>query len=49
MNSTVKVELSRNPLIANNAGPTMREKPAMAVSLPRVLTKILRADTIANS
>jgi len=49
MKSTVKVELSRKPLIANNAGPTMRKKPAIAVSLPRVLTDILKGDDTANS
>ena len=49
MNNAVKVALSSKPLIANNAGPTMRKKPAMAVSLPIVLTKILRVYLIVNS
>ncbi len=49
MNSTVKVELSMKSLIASNAGPTIRAKPARAVSLARILTKILKADSIANS
>jgi len=49
MNSTVKAELSRKPLIANSAGPTIRKNPAMAVSLPRVLTGILEEDLIANN
>jgi hypothetical protein len=40
MNSTVNVGLSSRPLTAKSAGPTIREKPAIAVSLPRVLTKI---------
>ncbi len=49
MKSTVKVELSTKPLIVNKAGPTMRKKPAMAVSLASVLTGILKADLIPNS
>ncbi len=49
MNNAVKVALSSKPLIANNAGPTMRKKPAMAVSLPSVLTRILEVCPIPNS
>jgi len=49
MNNAVKVALSSKPLIANNAGPTIRKKPAIAVSLPRVLTRILEVHQVANS
>jgi hypothetical protein len=48
MKSTVKVELSSRPLIVNNAGPTMRKKPAIAASLPRVLTSILKTDPLSQ-
>jgi len=49
MNNAVKVALSSKPLIANNAGPTIRKNPAMAVSLPSVLTMILDVCQIPNS
>ncbi|HWY27684.1 MAG TPA: hypothetical protein VNW25_00350 [Candidatus Sulfotelmatobacter sp.] len=49
MKSTVKDELSSKPLIVNNAGPTMRKKPAMAISLTRALTSNPKALPIANS
>jgi hypothetical protein len=41
--------LSSRPLIVSSAGPTIRKKPAMAVSFGSVLTEILGVYSIANS
>jgi hypothetical protein len=41
MKRTVKVVLSRRSFSASSAGATMKEKPAIAVSLPIIFTKIL--------
>jgi len=41
MNRAVKVPLSSRSLMASSAGPTIKEKPAMAVSFPSVLTGVL--------
>jgi hypothetical protein len=49
MNSVVKVELSSRPLVASNAGPTIRKKPAMAMTLARFLTMILKICLLTNS
>jgi hypothetical protein len=40
-NSTVKVVLSSRPFIVSSAGPTIREKPTIAMTLPSILTEIL--------
>ena len=41
MNNTVNVVLSRRSFSANSAGATMKEKPAIAVNLPRMFTESL--------
>jgi hypothetical protein len=48
MNITVNVVLSRRSFSARRAGATMSEKPAIAVSLPSIFTKIRRKNPLGR-